>query len=129
MTAHPRGRIQSHRDLLVWQKAMDLVDVIYDLSEGFPRREEFGLRSQVTRAAVSVAASIAEGHARSTRRDFANFLTIAHSSLMEVETELMVAERRGYVASHQAQPAFARIAKVSKMLVALRSRLNGASRG
>src|SRR5438445_7960401 len=75
------GRIRSHRDLLVWQKGMDLVDMIYSMSRGFPADEAFGLRSQVRRAAVSVPANIAEGQARSTSKDFANFLTSARSSL------------------------------------------------
>ena len=87
--------VRSHRDLLVWQKAMDLVDRVYDLAEGFPVREGFGLTSQITRAVVSVPSNIAEGQARSTSRDFANFLAIARGSLMETETLLTVAVRGG----------------------------------
>ncbi len=114
---------RSHRDLLVWQKAMDLVDRIYDLTESFPAREGFGLTSQITRAVVSVPGNIAEGQARSTAKDFANFLAIARGSLMETETLLMVAVRRGYVGDADADEAFSQITEVSKMLTSLRNRI------
>jgi four helix bundle protein len=102
---------------------MDLVDMVYDLAEHFPAREGFGLTSQITRAIVSVPANIAEGQARSTAKDFANFLAIARGSLMETETLLMVAVRRGYVSDADAGEAFSQITEVSKMLTSLRGRL------
>ena len=117
------SRVRSHRDLIVWQKAMDLVDRIYDLAEGFPAREGFGLTSQITRAVVSVPANIAEGQARSTSRDFANFLAIARGSLMETETLLTVAVRRGFVGDLDTAPAFRQITEVSKMLTSLRRQI------
>ena len=115
--------VRSHRDLLVWQKAMDLVDRVYDLTEVFPVREGFGLTSQITRAVVSVPANIAEGQARSTSRDFANFLAIARGSLMETETLLTVAVRRGFVGDLDTAPAFKQITEVSKMLTSLRRQI------
>ena len=121
-------RIDSHRDLLVWQKAMDLVDAVYDLVEGFPAKETYGLSSQLTRAVASVPANIAEGRARSTARDFANFITIARSSLMEVETLLTIAVRRGYVTPAAAERALSGIVEVSKMLSSLRSSILSPSR-
>ena len=117
------SKVRSHRDLLVWQKAMGLVDRLYDLAEGFPAKEAYGLTSQLTRAAVSVPANIAEGQARSTARDFANFLAIARGSLMETETLLMVAVRRGYVTEAAASDSLSEITEVSKMLTALRNRI------
>ncbi len=78
--------VQSHRDLKVWRKAMDLAVEIYRLTARFPRSETYRLVAQITRAAASVPANIAEGHARATRRDFANFVAIAKGSLMEAET-------------------------------------------
>ena len=102
---------------------MGLVDDVYDLTEGFPAKEAYGLTSQITRAVVSVPANIAEGQARSTAKDFANFLSIARGSLMETETLLTVALRRGYVAEASAGDAFAGITEVSKMLTALRNRI------
>ncbi len=86
-------RVQSHRDLIVWQKAMDATVQIYKLAARFPRQETYGLVSQLTRASASVAANIAEGHARGTSRDFAHFVAIAKGSLMETETYLVLAHR------------------------------------
>ena len=116
-------KVRSHRDLLVWQKAMDLVDRIYDLTESFPAREGFGLTSQTTRAVVSVPANIAEGQARSTAKDFANFLAIARGSLMETETLLTVAVRRGYVPEPDVGSAYSLITEISKMLTSLRHQI------
>jgi four helix bundle protein len=102
---------------------MDLVDVVYDLADAFPAREGYGLTNQITRAAVSVPANIAEGQARATARDFANFLPIAKGSLMETETLLMVAQRRGYVTESDATDAHSAITETSKMLTSLRKRI------
>src|SRR3990172_11054278 len=102
---------------------MGLVDRVYDLAESFPANEGYGVTSQITRAVVSVPANIAEGQARSTARDFANFLSIARGSLMETETLLMVALRRGYVTEAAASHALSAITEVSKMLTSLRNRI------
>lgn len=116
-------KVQSHRDLKVWQKAMDLAVEIYRLAAKFPHSETYRLVGQITRAAASVPANIAEGHARATRRDFANFVAIAKGSLMETETFLMLAVRLNYVAENEASVALSLITENSKMLTALRNRL------
>lgn len=87
------AEVASYRDLIVWQKAMTLVEGVYRLTEAFPTREQFGLTSQMRRAAVSIAANIAEGHARATRKDYNHFISIAQGSLAEVETYLILAGR------------------------------------
>ncbi len=115
--------VQSHRDLKVWQKAMDLAVEIYGLAARFPHSETYRLVAQITRAAASVPANIAEGHARATRRDFANFVAIAKGSLMEAETFLMLAMRLGYLTENDASVALGLITENSKMLTALRRRL------
>ena len=115
--------IQSHRDLIVWQKAMDFAEVVYGLAARFLPHETYRLGSQITRAAASVPANIAEGHARGTKRDYANFLSVAKGSLMEAETFLMLAVRLKYIAQTEASTAFALVPEVSKMLTSLRSRL------
>ena len=120
--------ISSHRDLIVWQKSMDLVDIVYDLTDRFPKREYFALVPQISRSVVSVPANIAEGQARVTARDFANFLVIARSSLMETETLLTVAVRRAYAKQSEAVPAYVLITEISKMLTALRARILSAKR-
>jgi four helix bundle protein len=119
--------IQSHRDLIVWRKAMDLAVSVYDLAKQFPKTESFGLVAQITRAANSVPSNIAEGHARGSSRDYANFISIAKSSLMEAETLVMLAVKLNYLNQIQAHPALSLITEISKMLTALRNRLK--SRG
>jgi four helix bundle protein len=102
---------------------MELVVELYRLSAQFPKQEQYRLTAQITRAAVSVAANIAEGHARSTPRDFANFLSIARGSLAETETLLELAVRLGYLAAEDTTTAFALIEEVSKMLTVLRKKI------
>ena len=118
-----RPPVQSHRDLIVWQRAMDLVTTIYALTARFPADERFRLIDQATRAAISVPANIAEGHARSSRRDYAQFVAIARGSLMELETYVMIGERLGYVPQRENIEIRATIAEISRMLTALRRRL------
>jgi four helix bundle protein len=117
------AKIDSHRDLIVWQKAMDLTVQIYQLASLFPPSETYRLIAQVTRAAASVPANIAEGHARGTRKDYGNFLAIAKGSLMETETFLMLAVRLNYVTPEQAEPTLSLITEISKMITAIRIKL------
>jgi four helix bundle protein len=116
--------IQSHRDLIVWQKAMDLAVDVYALIEMFPTIENYRMSSQLARAVVSVAANIAEGRARSTRKDFANFLGIAQGSLAEAETYILLAVRLGYVKEAVASRRLALLHEVGRMLTTLRKRLS-----
>lgn len=90
------GRIQSHRDLKVWQLGMDLVERAYEISRSFPDDERFGMTSQLRRAIVSVPANIAEGNAKASTRDYLRHLSIAIGSLAEVETFLDLAIRLRY---------------------------------
>ena len=119
------AKIESHRDLIVWQKGMDLAVLTYQLAERFPKNERYRLVAQVTRAAASVPANIAEGHARGTAKDYANFLAIAKGSLMETETFLMLAVRLRYLDENEAKPALSLITEISKMLTSLRNKLLG----
>lgn len=119
-----QGRIESHRDLIVWQKAMDLVVEVYALTARFPQNEMYRLTAQLTRAVASVPANIAEGHARSTAKDYANFLAIARGSLAETETFILLAERLGYVNAETTLAAASLIDEVGRMLSTLRRRLN-----
>ncbi len=89
--------LKSYKDLIVWQKAIDLVILVYRRTAAFPKEEVYGLRQQIRRAAVSVPSNIAEGQCRSSTRDFLNFLAIARGSLGEVETQLTIAERLEYL--------------------------------
>jgi four helix bundle protein len=119
----PTHQIKSHRDLQVWQKAMKLAVQVYAMTAKFPPIENYRLSAQLTRAAASVPANIAEGNARGSRRDYANFLAIAKGSLMEVETFLLLAVELEYVTKQEAEHSLSLITEISKMLTALRSRL------
>jgi four helix bundle protein len=88
---------QNYTDLIVWQKAMTFVEEAYRASARFPREEVYGLTAQIRRAAVSIPSNIAEGQGRHSRREFCRFLRIAHGSLREVETQIMIAERLHYL--------------------------------
>ncbi|MBU1130538.1 four helix bundle protein [Patescibacteria group bacterium] len=85
--------MQSYRDLIVWQKSMDLVKVIYELTKQFPETEKFGLISQMRRAAVSIPSNIAEGFRRGARKDYRYFLIIAFGSGAELETQIEISKR------------------------------------
>lgn len=91
------NKIKSHKDLKVWRESMDLVILIYDLTEQFPSKEAFGLTSQLRRASVSIPSNIAEGAGRKGENEFKRFLYIALGSLSELETQLEIAFRLGYV--------------------------------
>ena len=88
--------IQSHKDLIVWQKAMDLVVVVYRLTDTFPQSEQYGLTAQMRRAAVSIVSNIAEGRRRHSQQDFRHFLFFSFGSGAELETQLEVAQRLNY---------------------------------
>jgi four helix bundle protein len=113
----------SHRELLVWQKSMDMAVQVYRLTDRFPKSELYRLTSQVTRAAVSVPANIAEGNGRGSRREYAHFLAIAKGSLNETETFLFLALRLGYLRENETAPTMFLITEIGKMLTTLRARL------
>ena len=86
-------KVESYRDLEVWQRAMDLAVAAHRLTESFPSHQQFGLRTQLQRAAMSVPSNIADGHGRSSTREYLHHLAIAHGSLMELETQVGLAVR------------------------------------
>jgi four helix bundle protein len=113
----------SHRDLVVWQKSMDLVVKVYELARMLPSDERFAMTSQMTRAAVSIPANIAEGKGRGTSREYVQFLRIARGSLMELDTYVELICRLGYVNPSLTATVRDLIAQVGKMLSAMKSRL------
>ena len=124
MLAKDNPRIRSHRDLLVWQKAVDLVDRVYDCTDKFPPKEEYRLVSQLIRSAVSVPSNIAEGSTRATSRDFAHFLVVAKASIAELDTQIEIARRRRYVSESEATSLFEVMDEISKMITGLRAKVN-----
>jgi four helix bundle protein len=115
--------INSYRDLVVWQKAMDLAVEVYRLAKLLPSSEQYRVTDQLLRAAASVAANIAEGHTRGTRKDYAKFVSVARGSTAEVETFLVLATRVGLLPPHETSAATALCDEVSKMLRSLHARL------
>lgn len=100
-TSNQNVKIKSHRDLIAWQKAMDLVVNVYSLSKSFPPDELYALTKQVRRAVTSVPANIAEGQGRRLGREFHQFLANARGSLMELDTHLEIAFRVGYIKNEE----------------------------
>jgi four helix bundle protein len=115
--------VKNYRDLIVWQKAMDLVVLVYDITARFPREELYGLTSQTRRAAVSIPSNIAEGQGRSSTREFLSFLSIAHGSLREVETQALIAQRLHYIDSPTAAELMELAAEVGRLLNGLSNSL------
>lgn len=87
---------RSFRDLVAWQRAMDLAMAIYKLTQQFPREETYGLTSQLRRAGVSVASNVAEGYGRGSKGEYRNFLNMARGSALEIQTQLLIARKLGY---------------------------------
>ena len=115
----------SYRDLKVWQKAMDFVVLVYDLSRNFPQDERYGLRSQLRRAAVSGASNIAEEKGRSDK-DFARFLIQARGSVWEAETQIEIAVRLKYLTGGDAQALLSAASELSRMLNGMLNAIAGA---
>lgn len=116
-------RIKSHKDLVVWQKSVELSLIIYTLTEDFPQREVYALASQLQRAAVSIPSNIAEGRARHSRKDFSHFLHMSYGSAAELETQLLIAYRMNFISEKQYCDVNSLLTEVSKMLRAMIQKL------
>jgi len=110
------SKIESYKDLHVWQTARSLVKEIYCVTRSLPPGERFGLVHQIRRAAVSVPANIAEGYGRSGRKDYVRFLKMARGSLYEIETELMLIEDLCYLSQEQVEAPLKTTETCSRML-------------
>ena len=119
-------RIKSFRDLIVWQKAMDLVEATHRLAERLPKHEMFGLRMQMERAAVSVPANIAEGHARGLTGEYLHHLAFAAGSVAELETHFEICVRLRHLKREEIEAPLALCDEVSRMLRSLIAKLRRA---
>ncbi len=119
--------LTSHRELIVWQRGLELVSAVYKVTDKFPRTETYGLASQLQRCAVSIPSNIAEGRGRGTRKDFTQFLHIALGSTAELETQLEIAKMLRYVTEVDYNECMSLTTEVAKMLVAMISKLKANS--
>lgn len=113
----PRG----HRELVVWQEAMELAKAVYTMTTEFPQEERFGLISQMRRAAVSVPSNIAEGAGRGSAREFQQFIMIARGSLSELETQALLAHELGFMNGSAA--LMERISRIFRLIAGLQKSL------
>jgi four helix bundle protein len=118
-------KIKSYKELDVWKKGIEIVDVVYKMTGTFPKEERYGLASQMQRAAVSIASNIAEGFARQHTKEYQQFCYIALGSCAELETQLIIAQRRNYVSSEAFSELEDYLDHESRMLMNLIKSLRG----
>lgn len=123
-TMENQVRSKNYRDLVAWQRAMDFVEMVYELAKRFPQDELYGLTSQLRRAVVSIPSNIAEGEGRNSPNDFARFLSIAHGSLREVETQLLIAVRLGYLDADEIDDALRLSEETGRIINGLKRHLH-----
>jgi four helix bundle protein len=111
-----------YKELKVWQKAIDLTIIVYNLTDKFPKSEIFGLTMQSRRSSCSIAKNIAEGSGRSSTRDFNHFLDIAYGSSAELETQLIISEKLNFITSKDLEDYAKRIDEIQRMITGLKSR-------
>jgi four helix bundle protein len=108
--------VKTYRDLVVWRKAVDLVEQVYRSTSEFPRQELYALTTQMRRAAISIPSNIAEGQGRQTTKDFLHFLAIARGSSRELETQCIIAQRLGYTNQSQTSEVLARTEETDRLI-------------
>ncbi len=108
--------VQNYRQLVVWQKAMGLVKYVYELTKKFPREELYGLTLQIRRAVISIPSNIAEGQGRNSTKEFIRHLFIAYGSLMETETQGLVAEMQNYITAEETVALMNKTAEVGRLI-------------
>lgn len=116
-------KILSYRDLLIWQKSMDLIVDIYKVSAKFPKEEIYGLTAQIRRASISVPSNMAEGYGRRSTGDYKRFLNMALGSLFEVQTQLEVSKRLKYLGENEFEPLNELSYEIERMTNSLISKL------
>ena len=117
------NKIRSFRDLVVWQKGIELVKEVYKITKSFPKDEQYGLSSQMRRAAVSVPSNISEGHRKRSTKEYKQFLNIALGSCGELETQVVIAKELNYISINEEDFLTERIDHICRMLVSLDKKL------
>lgn len=107
-----------HKELIAWQKAIELVEEVYKMTQTFPKEEMFGIISQMRRCSISIPSNIAEGHSRNSSGEFKQFLGIAKGSSAELETQLIIAQKLGYITNEK-------LGEINSVLVNVRKLISG----
>ncbi len=115
--------VRNHRDLVVWQKGMDLVVDVYRVSSAMPKEEMYGLTNQMRRAAVSIPSNVAEGHGRKNDNELLRFLSYSQGSLCELDTQLTASERLGFLDGSKLSPVFSLLEQVTKLAAAFSAKI------
>jgi four helix bundle protein len=113
------SQVKSYQELIVWRKSMDLVEDVYQITSTLPNTEQWGLISQIRRAAISIPSNIAEGFGRLSPGEYKHFLSISRGSLMELETQLVLCKRLGYINQIEMDNLLAKTEEVGKILTTL----------
>jgi four helix bundle protein len=116
-------KVKNFRELIAWQKALDLVEETYKASKSFPKDELYGLTSQIRRAVVSIPSNIAEGQGRDTTREFRHYLSISYGSLCEVQTQIFIAQRLTYLKEEQVITLLSMANEVARLINGLSNSL------
>lgn len=120
--------LKSYKELIVWQKSIQLVKEIFLLTDQFPKSEIYGITSQMRRAAISIPSNIAEGYGRRSAKEYAQFYAIAYGSVLELETQLIVSKELQFVDQSRIKPAEALLEEVAKMLNSMLGKMKETSR-
>ncbi len=116
--------MNNYKELKVWKKAVDLAINVYEVTNSFPDEEKYGITSQLRRSSVSISSNIAEGSGRNTPKDFSKFLSISYGSTCELETQLIIANRAGYLDQDRLIQLTNQIIEIQKMNYALKKSLS-----
>lgn len=120
-------KIQSYKDLIVWQKAIKLVKEIFQLTKSYPKSEIYGIVDQMHRASISIPSQIAEGAGRNSKKELGRFYSIAYGSTLELETQLIISKELGLATEETLKPCLSLLEEISKMLRAMIFKLSSRS--
>lgn len=119
--------VLSYKDLIVWQKGMDLAELVYQFTAKYPKEESYSLTNQMRRAAVSIVSNIAEGKGRESKQEYLHFLAISQGSLTELETQILLSIRLRYLSETDAQTQLSLCDEIGRMLNTMRTKLKVSS--
>ena len=115
--------MHNFQKLVIWQEAMEIVQAVYVATRTFPKEEVYGLVSQMQRAAVSIPSNIAEGAGRNTDKEFANFLSIAQGSSFELQTQVLLAKRLGYMSEQACDQLLKQLSSLQPQITSMKQKL------